>query len=387
MSNMNRLLPMLLMLLTPGLPLFGGDSIETLLSGIRGPEPLAVRETITVTATQDGVSASAAPVEVHVERTPDGLGRVELNGYTVFIDKQALSVVHESNDGAYVRLEHSGRPVAALRRLFADVPSIWVTLAFGNPEQQGLFAEFLPPVPDLEAVPVDPGNPASGFRLVGSGASGLFQPALPGSMSVEIDRGRWVPEGGRLQWASTTMAVDMLGTGFDPGRRRALDHVGALRRAPQAAVVGEPAAALALPLASGGNFDLAEHRGKVVIIDFWASWCGPCRAALPRLSKLAKSMAEAGLPVTVITVNTSERERDPARRSAFVLEERDAIGFELPIAVDLQGTVADAWGVSALPTTVIVGPDGTLAEIHRGAGEDYEALLQEAVESLLQQAP
>ena len=98
-------------------------------------------------------------------------------------------------------------------------------------------------------------------------------------------------------------------------------------------------------------------------------------------------MADAGLPVTVVTVNTSERERDPARRTALVLKERDAIGFDLPVAIDLQGTVADTWGVTALPTTIIVAPDGTLAEMHRGAGEDYESLLSKAVESLLQQAP
>ena len=149
---------------------------------------------------------------------------------------------------------------------------------------------------------------------------------------------------------------------------------------------GEAPALAAITL-DGKPVQLADYADGPLLLHFWASWCGPCRAALPRLSAFAGRMAEAGLPVTVITVNTSERERDPARRTALVLEERDAIGFELPIAVDLQGTVADAWGVTALPTTVIVAPDGTVAEVHRGAGEDYESLLQKAVESLLQPAP
>ena len=201
---MNRLFPTLLLLLLPGLALQGEEVIDEVIAGIRGDEPIAVLETITVTASQDGVQASATPVGVHVERTPDGLGRIDLNGYTVFIDGQALSVVHDSNDGAWVRLEHSGRPVEAMRRLFADVPSIWVSLAFGVSEDGNPLKSFLPAAPDLVAVPMSADDPSAGFRLVGTAAKGSLNTDLPGSMSVAIDGGRWVPEGGRLEWTSTS---------------------------------------------------------------------------------------------------------------------------------------------------------------------------------------
>ena len=142
-----------------------------------------------------------------------------------------------------------------------------------------------------------------------------------------------------------------------------------------------------LPLASGGQFDLAEHRDEVVVLDFWASWCGPCRSALPRLDRLTARLKEEGLALTVLTVNTSERERDPGARTELVLRERDAIGFTLPVGIDLDGAAARTWGVSALPTTVVITPAGLVASVHQGAGADYERKLEEEIRALLPANP
>ena len=377
----------LLIVLAAALPtLASADELfDPVIERARGEATFAVEEVLTVTASQDGVSRTSDPVEIHVERTPDGRGRIDLRGFTVFIDQDDLSVVHDSNEDAYVPVAHAGRPIVAMRRLFTDVPSIWSVLAFSPPNDDGLLVDLLPAARGLRATAVATDEAIDHYSLESEHASGRFDHTVPGGLVVEVTGGAWVPAGARLRWDVVVTPGSPRGTDFQPDGRRALDSIAALVRPTRPPVSGEPARSLALPLASGGSFELAEQRGKVVILDFWASWGGPCRKALPRLDRLATEMQEAGLPVTVLTINTSEQERDPGRRTAFVLAQREAIGFSLPVGIDIDGAAARAWGDNALPTTIIIGPDGVLSSIHKGAGPDYEQMLEEEVRGLLQQ--
>jgi cytochrome c biogenesis protein CcmG, thiol:disulfide interchange protein DsbE len=106
-------------------------------------------------------------------------------------------------------------------------------------------------------------------------------------------------------------------------------------------------------LAGGGRFDLSEHRGEVVVLNFWATWCGPCRAEAPVLSRLHRS----GVKVFGLSVDTLPL--------ASVVRKARAIGIEYPIALGPADVIARL-GIRSVPTTCVIGKDGTVATSHSG---------------------
>ncbi len=127
--------------------------------------------------------------------------------------------------------------------------------------------------------------------------------------------------------------------------------------------VGERAPAFELPTPDGGTLSSEELLGQVVVLDFWATWCPPCRRAMPSIQRLHDDYGERG--VRVIGVSTSERRKgDPAGMMA-------AEGFDYGLLLHGE-RVAPFFGVQALPTMYILGPDGTVLHASRGfdPGED-----------------
>ncbi len=111
---------------------------------------------------------------------------------------------------------------------------------------------------------------------------------------------------------------------------------------------GQPVPELALADSAGKAWKLADARGKVVIVNFWASWCEPCRAEMPSLQSLAQLYGDELL---VLAVNFKERD---ARVAQFA---RNA-AISLPMPMDRDGAVAARWGVTIFPSSVIIGRDG-----------------------------
>ena len=112
---------------------------------------------------------------------------------------------------------------------------------------------------------------------------------------------------------------------------------------------GGPTPAFDLRDLDGGAHGLGRYRGKVVLINFWATWCEPCRQEMPSIQRLSEKLS--GKPFVVLAVNVDEPE---ARVRNFLNDTR----FDLPVLLDANKAVTRQWGARLLPVTFIVGPDG-----------------------------
>ena len=114
---------------------------------------------------------------------------------------------------------------------------------------------------------------------------------------------------------------------------------------------------------AGPNVKLSELKGKVVLVNFWASWCGPCRQEMPILDALAKANKDSGLVVLGVNQDEESDERD-----AFLKD--NAVSF--PILDDSKNAIAKAYKVAAQPSSVFVDRKGNIVHVHEGfkAGDD-----------------
>jgi cytochrome c biogenesis protein CcmG, thiol:disulfide interchange protein DsbE len=139
---------------------------------------------------------------------------------------------------------------------------------------------------------------------------------------------------------------------------------------PPAPVVGHPAPDIMLPALSGGDFKLSEQRGKPVVLNFWATWCPPCRAELPEFRSANERYASQ---VAIVGVNQAE----PAETVAKLATE---LGITFPVPLDQRGNVSRAYGVRSLPTTFFIDRSGVIRQIH--AGPLTEATLEQLLREI-----
>lgn len=111
----------------------------------------------------------------------------------------------------------------------------------------------------------------------------------------------------------------------------------------------------------GKLVDLAQHTGKIVVVSFWASWCGPCRKELPGLDALQKHAGDKLLKV--VAVNLKDGNDD------YRLMMRQMKGFSLTMTRDRDGSISEGYGVKALPNLWIIDPRGKVVAHHVGYGE------------------
>jgi len=169
---------------------------------------------------------------------------------------------------------------------------------------------------------------------------------------------------------------------FNPGRRRAVSSLAELDST--ALPDGKPAPSFELPTLAGGIVSSRQLTGRVVLLDFWASWCAPCWAALAELHRVSDWAASKQLPVTVLTVNTLERFADDVERRARVGGLTQSKGLALPVLLD-DGKLFQAFGSPGLPSSVVISPEGRTLHYHQGLEPDLADTLEREIQQALPQ--
>jgi thiol-disulfide isomerase/thioredoxin len=139
--------------------------------------------------------------------------------------------------------------------------------------------------------------------------------------------------------------------------------------------LGKPAEPFKTVNPDGETIDLKEHLGKnVIMLDFWATWCGPCLMAMPEVEEVAQKFTDRGL--VFYAVNVGE---DPDTVKEFLAQSQ----LDVPVAMDFDGKIHGAFGDQGLPHTVVIGKDGRVQVDHLGYWQGFGEQLAEEVEQLL----
>jgi peroxiredoxin len=139
---------------------------------------------------------------------------------------------------------------------------------------------------------------------------------------------------------------------------------------------GQTAPDFALKSATGENLRLSEYRGDVVMVNFWATWCGPCRQEMPLLDELYSRYGRVGFSLLGVNID------DNSSKAMNMVSE---LGVSFPVLFDSRKEVSELYQVNAMPVTVLIDREGTVRYVHHGYKPGYEDKYLEQIRSLLRE--
>jgi len=398
-------------------------ALKKVVEAYRAKPGITINSNVSIELEQDGATSEGGKVEL---KGTYGQGRravITLRDFTCHLEPGGgpdepgtLSVINAQTPHSYFRVSDDGSPYYTLLNAFLDIPFPELAIMLGEDSMENLVMQLHPKAPWLQPTAVRSetidGKAMQHIRLTSDyeDMDIIVDPAtnLIQHIDLTVMGGDFVQRGAKLmyhheyEYPEVKEEEAKAAFAFDPGARQRVDTMTALvprRVAPEGdeeegdggaiaagALVGKPAPAMVLSTLDGKAVDLEDLRGKVVILDFWATWCPPCRAALPELHKVDQWAREEHLEVEIFAVNVFESRGDentPDARNKSVGEFWKKNEFTLPVAMDYSDEVARSYGVNGIPATFVIGPDGMVRSQHEGFSGNYaEALKREILEAL-----
>jgi thiol-disulfide isomerase/thioredoxin len=227
----------------------------------------------------------------------------------------------------------------------------------------------------VQAVPRT-GNRLTFFAAELSGQTLLGHSEVLGACRVDLTKIDQLLIGGAIEAAASSLAFHQwkLRPAAEPLPDPEPGAEGAGGEGLESVLVGKDAPPIDLELLDGSSFRLADRRGKTVVLDFWASWCGPCLQTMPQVDQVAREFAERGVQLVAINL-----EETPERIKAAL----DRLKLETVVALDKDGRVAERYGATSIPQTVIIDREGKVARLFVGGSARFDEQLRQALRAVL----